>query len=172
MASTETTTTETKAEAEKPVSTEVRKAPLIDHKTAYVELPGLNQKKLVCFAPDGLEFTDLNAHPQIWKKIQGDRNLSLNEWDEIEIRGENVMYTGRVSHADAEKCVLFAIERKSKPVRDVGGWSDANFEIKWIGGGFTYFRKRDGVRMHLGTWPTIDSCRHELMRREYPVTIG
>jgi hypothetical protein len=67
--------------------------------------------------------------------------------------------------------VLFDIRRASKPQRDVALFSDDMFEVRWAPeGGYTYYRKRDGVKMGNTTWPTPEAAKHALLQREYNPT--
>ncbi|HEY1246202.1 MAG TPA: hypothetical protein VGF29_15355 [Hyphomicrobiaceae bacterium] len=170
-------TTQTPAATQQPDETakpsaQPRKVPRIKADACAMHHAGYCYKTIVVNAPAGLTLSDLNDHPECWQLIQQDRNgFALGEYDIVEIRWPEQVVTARVNHADADKVVLFDIRRASKPQRDVALFSDDMFEVRWAPeGGYTYYRKRDGVKMGNTTWPTPEAAKHALLQREYNPT--
>jgi hypothetical protein len=52
-------------------------------------------------------------------------------------------------------------------------YSDDTYEVKWAeGGGYSYFRKSDGVRMSNASWPTPEAAKLALMREQYSAGVA
>jgi len=153
-------------------NTSPRVAPVIKPASVVVHAAGFAHKEIVVTAPEDLAAQDLNDHPEIWKLVQSDRNgKALSEFDKIEIRAREWIVTARVNHASADRVTLFDIRRVSKPQREVALYADDTYEVIWAPeGGYTYRRIKDKVRMASVNWPTPESAKHELLRREYPAT--
>jgi hypothetical protein len=156
------------------ISIQPRKIPEIKPQGASVHYSGYAYKVVIFTMPEGLTLQDLHEHPECWRLVQLDRSgFALAEWDAVELRGRDAMITARVNWADSGKVVLFDIHRISKPARELPLFKDEHYEVRWAPeGGFSYWRTKDNCRMHNGTWATPDACKNELLRRQYPVTIG
>lgn len=151
-------------------ATAERTAPKIEPGTGHIYHAGHTHKHMVFAAPAGLTLDDLNAHPEIWSKVQGTvrGGNKLSERDIVELWFEGFDVHARVNYATHNSVVLYDIRKVSKPKRVEHLWQDANFAIFWAPeGGYTYRRKSDNCRMTDSTWPTPESCQAYLVRREY-----
>jgi hypothetical protein len=84
-----------------------------------------------------------------------------------------VLVTARVNFAGADRVVLFAIQRHTKPQRELPLYRDETYEVRWAPeGGYTYYRLRDNVRMSSYTWPTPESAKAALIDNEYAKTMS
>jgi len=155
-----------------PTGVYVRPKPTITPAMVKIQSVGYVNKSVICWAPEDMTLAQLNEDPGLWKPLQQDRTKALVEDDQVEIRFYDRRIYARVNHADDSKVYLFDIRLLDKPQRDIALWGDASFEIRHVMGGFSYFRKKDGVRMTSAAWPTPDAAQAACIRDQYAAKMG
>lgn len=89
-------------------------------KTAHVcvNQEGFAFKQVVVRLPEGIEFSDLNEHPESWMAVQGDKTgKALCDDDELIIHGQGWTATAFVNHARHDRVVLYGLKQHTRQER-------------------------------------------------------
>ena len=130
-------------------------------------------KVFVVDMPDDTTLDDVGNRPELWKAVQADMiGKALSEDDKIEMRWQTMRAFAIVDHADANGVTFCDIRKVSKRDRDREAYNDGTYAVKWVPGGWTYFRIKDGVRMTSSSWSTPDAAKAALIREQYPARVA
>jgi hypothetical protein len=144
-----------------------------DIKTQSALLDNITQKKkfLIVNMPEEVTLADINEHPEIWRLIQGNHNLSLREDDHVEMRWFTQRVYAIVDWADNTGVGFLKPDVKSKRDRDRVAYSDNFAEVYWDAGGWFLRRKSDGQRLS-NVSHTTAAAAWAAHHREMPVRFG
>lgn len=152
-----------------------KKPPLISPGDVRLNWSGDMTKQVIVKAPEEFQLSDLNERPEMWRLVQSDRSgrgIILGEDDEIVIHHGAKRIFCRVNYADTRQVIVYDIKQADKPVRNVALPQDTEYETKPVReGGFTYFRKSDGVRMSNPTYSTPEAAWQARYREQSTVRV-
>jgi predicted RNA-binding protein len=141
-----------------PIKSVHATADYVGHKTKTV---------IIEMEESGLTLQDIMDDPKLFRGIQANRGTALQEDDKVELRWLNMRVYAVVDFADNQEVRLLKPDVKHRGERVREPWQDDNFIVRACAGGWSYFRKKDGVKMTPATYPTWEAAKAAVMREQY-----
>jgi len=119
----------------------------------------------------GLSLQDIMDDGKLLRLIQQDRNRALSEDDRVEFRWFNMRAYAIVDYADGTEVRVLKPDIKNRSERERVQWQDANYEVRPISGGYSYWRRKDNIRITTALFPTWESARNACIRDQAGVRV-
>jgi hypothetical protein len=136
-----------------------------------VNTVGHCNKSVVVHVPDNVSLQQIMDTPSIFRNVQTSRTCSLNEGDEVQLRWLDMFATALVDAADHETVTLTKPTIIRRREKDRVPWANDVYEVRAFQGQYTYYRKRDGIRMAPVTWATWQAARDACIRDQAPARV-
>lgn len=122
--------------------------------------------------PEGGIADDLKE-PDIWRRIQDDANTAFKRFDEVRIIAFDASWTARaiVAHATGNSVILAKPVITKLPEQRENLYQDDRFYVKFVGNGYSVFRKNDDQKMVPDAWPSAELARVALINL-YPKRVA
>lgn len=140
--------------------------------SVVVNVVNFSNKEFIVHVDDTLTLQDVTSdRPDLWRTVQRNRDTALSEGDAVQLRWHDQIAFTHVDYADGDEVYLLKPTVYRRRERDRVAWSDANFEVKSVSGQWTYFRKKDGIRMSTASWPTWEAAKAACVREQAPARV-
>jgi hypothetical protein len=136
-----------------------------------VQSKGHLVKHVFIEVPEDITFQNLLDDPKLFRLIQKSRD-ALNEDDIVTLRSFSWRVHTSVDFASPEEALLFKAPVLTRRDRNRVPYQDDNFEVRSVGSGWSWFRRKDSVRMTTAIFPTWEQAKLDLIRNQSGVRVG
>jgi hypothetical protein len=128
-------------------------------------------KSIIVHVPENLTLQDITDHPALWRTVQQNRDKALSEGDSVELRWHDQIAFTYVDHAADGEVYFLKPQVYRRRERDRTPWQNSTYEVRAINGQYSYFRKKDGIRMTTASWPTWEGAKAACEREQSPARL-
>jgi hypothetical protein len=143
-------------------------------KAIYAKVDSIGQlTKSVVIEMDesNLTLQDIIDEPKLFRQIQANRQAALSQDDKVELRWLGMRVYAVVDTANHQSVTFLKPDVKHRAEREREPWQDENFAVRACAGGWSYFRKKDGVKMTPATYPNWEAAKAAVIREQYAARV-
>ena len=122
--------------------------------------------------PEGGVVADL-SDPSIWSRVQDHRNSALRQGDELRVRAFDRSWVADcyVAHATTTAVILVVKTVIELPEQRENLYQDDLYAVRFVGNGYSVFRKRDDHRMRPDAFPS-PAAAQDVLLNWYPKRVA